>query len=81
MTRLIGDPAPVPARPGDIYPDDALVIDLTESLRRRVTSVPAAELEARVRAALEELAPVRVTSYLGVLVERRLRATIPRQRS
>jgi hypothetical protein len=81
MTRSTDDPTTAPARPGDIYPDDALVVDLTASLRTRVPSVPEAELEDRVRAALQELAPVRVTSYLGVLVERKLRASIPAQRA
>ena len=80
VNRPTSPPAPRPERPGDIYLDDDFVIDLTTSLRSRVTSVPEAELQDRVRAILAELSPVRVTSYLGVLVERRLRSTIPAQR-
>jgi hypothetical protein len=58
----------------DVYPDDDLVQELTASLRPRLA--PAAQtvdLEHLVRSTLEELAPVHVTNYLGVLVERRLR--------
>jgi hypothetical protein len=60
----------------DVYPDDELVLDLTESMRSRVAvSAGAPELEVQVRSRLEELAPVHVTKYLGVLVERHLRGT------
>jgi hypothetical protein len=69
--------APHAHRPGlseDVYPDDELVLELTDSLRSRLVPVtPTVELEQRVRATLDTLAPVHVTSYLGVLVERRLR--------
>ncbi len=65
-----------PALSADVYPDDELVIELTESMNSRLapaTHAPA--LEQQVRTTLEELAPVHVTKYLGVLVERRLRGT------
>lgn len=62
-----------PELSADIYPDDELVIDLTQSIRPRLSEVDGRDLEPRVRLALEELAPVHVTAYLGVLVERRLR--------
>jgi hypothetical protein len=54
------------------------VIDLTRSLTPRLPQLADADLEPLVRSALEELAPVRVTAYLGVLVERRLRGQFPR---
>ena len=72
-----------PTLSADVYPDDDLVLDLTNSLRPRLTPTDTVELEQLVRATLDELAPVHVTNYLGVLVERRLRASghaIPTQR-
>jgi hypothetical protein len=60
---------------------DQLVLDLTTMLGPRLDEVSLDELEAKVRVALDELAPVRVTTYLGVLVERSVRASLPRQRS
>jgi hypothetical protein len=63
-----------PTLSADVYPDDELVQELTDSLRPRLMpAVPAVELEHLVRSTLEELAPIHVTNYLGVLVERRLR--------
>jgi hypothetical protein len=63
-----------PTLSADVYPDEELVQELTASLRPRlVPAAPAVELEHLVRSTLDELAPVHVTSYLGVLVERRLR--------
>lgn len=65
-----------PALSADVYPNDDLVQELTESMQSRVTVVTdAPELELQVRITLEELAPVHVTKYLGVLVERRLRVS------
>jgi hypothetical protein len=65
-----------PALSEDVYPDDELVLELTESMHSRLVATPQApELEMQVRTTLEELAPVHVTKYLGVLVERRLRGT------
>ena len=65
-----------PALSADVYPDDELVLELTESMHSRLVPVSQApELELQVRTMLEELAPVHVTKYLGVLVERRLRGT------
>jgi hypothetical protein len=63
-----------PSLSADVYPDDELVQELTASMRSRL-AVPtyAPDLEVQVRSTLEELAPVHVTNYLGVLVERRLR--------
>jgi hypothetical protein len=63
----------------DIYPDEEFVIDLTQSLRPRLAEIDRDDLEGRVRLTLEELAPVHVTAYLGVLVERRLRGALSRQ--
>jgi hypothetical protein len=65
-----------PSLSEDVYPDDELVLELTESMHSRLapaTHAPA--LEHQVRTTLEELAPVHVTKYLGVLVERRLRGS------
>lgn len=63
-----------PTLSSDVFPDEELVQELTASLRPRlVPAAPAVELEHLVRSTLEELAPVHVTNYLGVLVERRLR--------
>jgi hypothetical protein len=63
-----------PALSVDVYPDDDLVQELTASLRPRlVPAVQTDDLEHLVRSTLEDLAPVHVTNYLGVLVERRLR--------
>jgi hypothetical protein len=65
-----------PALSADVYPDDELVQELTESMHSRVApTAHAPELEVQVRTTLEQLAPVHVTTYLGVLVERRLRGT------
>jgi hypothetical protein len=81
--------SPTPAHPqlehpepsDDVFPHDQLVIDLTKALLPRLPQLADANLENLVRSALEELAPVRVTAYLGVLVERRLRSQIPQQRA
>jgi len=76
MTTAIAHPHHVhnPALSEDVYPDDELVQELTASIRSRLTDKRhAPELETQVRSTLEELAPVHVTNYLGVLVERRLR--------
>jgi hypothetical protein len=63
-----------PALSEDVYPDEELVLDLTASLRSRLMpSSQSVDLERLVRSTLDELAPVHVTNYLGVLVERRLR--------
>jgi hypothetical protein len=63
-----------PTLSADVFPDDELVQELTASLRPRlIPATPAVELEHLVRSTLEELAPVHVTNYLGVLVERRLK--------
>jgi hypothetical protein len=65
-----------PALSEDVYPDDELVQELTESMHSRLAPASdAPELVVQVRTTLEELAPVHVTNYLGVLVERRLRGT------
>ena len=78
MTTAIGHPNHVhnPALSADVYPDDELVQELTESMQSRLAvAAHAPELELQVRTTLEELAPVHVTKYLGVLVERRMRGT------
>jgi hypothetical protein len=65
-----------PALSADVYPDDELVLELTASMNSRLAATAQApELEVLVRSTLEELAPVHVTKYLGVLVERRLRGS------
>jgi hypothetical protein len=72
-----------PSLSEDVYPDDDLVLELTESMHSRLAPASdAPALEHQVRTTLEELAPVHVTKYLGVLVERRLRGTgqVTRQR-
>jgi hypothetical protein len=63
-----------PALSADVYPDDELVQELIESMHSRLAAKEKApELEIQIRSTLAELAPVHVTKYLGVLVERRLR--------
>jgi hypothetical protein len=72
-----------PALSADVYPDDELVEELTASMHARLAAkAHAPELEIQIRSTLEELAPVHVTKYLGVLVERRLRGSgqVTRQR-
>jgi hypothetical protein len=64
-----------PERPVVAVQDD-LVADLVTSLRPRLTSVPEEGLPDLVRTALNELGEVRVTTYLPILVERRLRDVI-----
>jgi hypothetical protein len=65
-----------PALSADVYPDDELVQALTASMHSRLEAAThAPKLELQVRSTLEELAPVHVTKYLGVLVERRLRGS------
>jgi hypothetical protein len=63
-----------PERP--VVLQDDLVADLVTSLRPRLTSVPEEGLPELVRTALHELGEVRVTTYLPILVERRLRDVI-----
>lgn len=80
MTKAAARPHHVhhPTLARDVFADDDLVHQVTDSLRPRLApEMPIAELERRVRSALEELAPVHVTAYLGVLVERRLRGRGP----
>jgi hypothetical protein len=65
-----------PALSADVYPDEELVKELIESMHSRLAAkAHAPELEVQIRSTLEELAPVHVTKYLGVLVERRLRGS------
>jgi hypothetical protein len=65
-----------PALSADVFPDDELVQELTDSMHSRLEpAADAPKLELQVRSTLEELAPVHVTKYLGVLVERRLRGS------
>ena len=65
-----------PALSADVYPDDELIQELTDSMHSRLAVAPdAPELEAQVRSSLEVLAPLHVTKYLGVLVERHLRSS------
>lgn len=55
-------------------PDDEMVRELVDSLRPRLAATVADEdIPEAVRSALDELGPVRVTNYLGILVERRVR--------
>jgi hypothetical protein len=78
MTTATAHPHHVhnPALSADVYPDDELVQELTDSMHSRLApAADAPELELQIRSTLDELAPVHVTKYLGVLVERRLRGT------
>jgi hypothetical protein len=78
MTTAMAHPHHVhnPALSADVYPDDELVQELTESMETRLdVASDAPELEDQVRTTLEELTPVHVTKYLGVLVERRMRSS------
>jgi hypothetical protein len=69
-------PVPDPRTSAEIHLNDEMVVGLTESLRARVAPMPPGELESRVRAALDELAPVYVAAFLPVLVERQVRSTM-----
>jgi hypothetical protein len=78
MTTAMAQPHHVhnPALSADVYPDDELVQELTESMTTRLdVATDAPELELQVRTTLDELMPVHVTKYLGVLVERRMRSS------
>lgn len=62
-----------------VSPDDETVRELVESLRPRLAPAVAEEdIPEAVRTALDELGPVRVTNYLGILVERRVRERLDR---
>jgi hypothetical protein len=52
---------------------------MADSLRPWLTGLPSEHLESQVRATLDDLAPVHVTAYVAILVERRLRSTLPAQ--
>jgi hypothetical protein len=76
MNCTTDGPAPMHDEPPvvDIYPDDDMVLAITQELRSRVEPTPNLRLEHHVRTMLNELAPIRITVYLGVLVEHRLRS-------
>jgi hypothetical protein len=59
-----------------LVPDD-VEPDLLAALRPRLVDVlPEQEVDQRVHEALVDLGPVRVTTYLPILVERRVRAQL-----
>ena len=49
------------------------VVELVSSLRLRFLDMDERELTSAVTAALDDLGPVRVTSFLPILVERHIR--------
>jgi hypothetical protein len=52
-------------------------LELVESVRPRLVSVAGGrDLDAMIDAALDELTPATVTTYLPILVERRVRARL-----
>ena len=53
--------------------DEEAMTDLVNRLRPRLTGLSPAELPGAVRTAVDELGPVRVTTFLPILVERRIR--------
>jgi hypothetical protein len=57
---------------------DAYVDQLVSSLRPRLPGVAPEGLPGLVRTALDALGEVRVTTYLPILVERRVRADLAR---
>ena len=74
MTSVTHDDPTAP-RPGAtaFHADEELVATVTQSVRPTLEQMYGEQLEPSVRAVLDGLGPVRVTSYLGVLVERQLR--------
>jgi hypothetical protein len=63
-----------PMLSADVFPTDEMVTELTEALRPRVAPESTViDLERRVRVTLEKMAPVHVTTFLPVLLERRIR--------
>lgn len=62
------------------HADEDLVSTVTQSVRPTLEPAYGDRLEASVRDVLDRLGPVRVTSYLGLLVERQLRDAVPAQR-
>lgn len=53
--------------------------DVVETLRARLGDLPEESLRRLVAAALDELGEVRVTTYLPILVERKVRAGLARE--
>jgi hypothetical protein len=63
------EPSPRPGGSTDVVLDD-----LVSALRPRLAdAAPGVDLDVLVREAFAELGPVRVTTYLQILVERRVR--------
>ena len=68
------DGTPYADRMPHVVPDEA---DVVTSLRPRLTDVvPEQDVERVVHDALVALGPVRVTTYLPILVERQVRQTL-----
>lgn len=60
-----------------VVPDERdLVVEVVDALQPRLTEVAPADLRGLVESALGELGEVRVTTYLPILVERRVRELI-----
>src|SRR3712207_3267747 len=57
----------------DVEHDDEAVADLVSALNSRIPDADEGELRTLVTTALHELGPVRVTTFLPILVERRVR--------
>ena len=57
----------------EVVRDEASVRELITSLRWRFPDLSERELTSLVKAALDELGPVRVTNFLPILVERQIR--------
>lgn len=53
-----------------------LVVEVVDALQPRLTEVAPGDLRGMVESALGELGEVRVTTYLPILVERRVRELI-----
>jgi hypothetical protein len=50
-----------------------LVVDVVQALQPRLKDLPEASLRRLVQSALDEMGDVRVTTYLSILVERKVR--------
>lgn len=60
-----------------ITPDDETVEELTASVERRLGDIVADhDVSAMVRAALDDMSPVTVRTYLPLLVERHVRSQL-----
>ena len=65
----------IETKPREPLPPDRseLVVDVVQALQPRLKDLPEASLRRLVQSALDEMGDVRVTTYLSILVERKVR--------